>query len=319
MGRNSHATQVSPDELYTLLRNSRTFETERITAEFLLSQDGQVHRVERESVLVHIHEDNGELTVYVPRDERKQEVCFNSKLPRKLCEWLMASPTTGTARTVPSEAVNAVQSVLSAKQFALKDILDEHGIGAVDIANIDEPEVRENTTIGSIGPEPPAILTQTQDNVLPELEAPSRQIPMTPPNQERTESSDDESFAMATPQSSVASPTSHSTSYIAARSRYALSRPALRPAEAYASEEDSYLSLLYNVVRAARSTTFPSRGSFDMSTVLAALPGNTGNDESAAESYCIRSSSQIERDKKIGTAGELFVSIFPNRRATSRS
>jgi hypothetical protein len=73
-------------------------------------------------------------------------------------------------------------------------------------------------------------------------------------------------------------------------------------------EEDAYLSLLRNVVVAARRATFPSRGTFDMSALDATLPESPRQGTAAAESYRLRYSSQLERGRLIGAAGELFVS-----------
>jgi hypothetical protein len=286
-------------------------ETDRITAQLLLTQGNQVHRVEKDSVLVHIREADGELTVYVPRDERSQEVCFNSKLPKTLCEWLMTDPRTQITEQIPAQALNAVQSVLNAKPFALEGILDQHGIGEVDIANIDDDE-----TVPEIGPvpinsAPPAVPDEPEGMGIPRPATPSPQRPA-PSGGEEPESSDEDGSVVATPLSSVASPAPTAvSSYVAVRSAYAASRPPLRATHVSGPDyEDAYYRLLQNVIRVARSTTFPSRGIFDMAAMRSALPGIGGytDNDSAGERYRIRSASQMERDKQIGAAGELFVS-----------
>ena len=137
MTYNSPRTQRDRNEFYILLQNSETLETGKITAELLLRQGDEVLRVEKKSASLHICEDTDRLRVYVPRDNRSQEVCFHSKLPRRLCEWMMTDPTTEITQPVLPDTVAIVQSVLSAQSFALNDILDEHGIVEVDIANSD--------------------------------------------------------------------------------------------------------------------------------------------------------------------------------------
>ena len=136
--------------------------------------------------------------------------------------------------------------------------------------------------------------------------------PETPPprHHAQTESSGDDTPGSLSPLSSVASPEVIATSYVAARSSQAASQPRLRPMDTSGIvQEDHYASLLRNVVRAARRATFPSRGTFDMSALHAALPGFLADNDAAAETYRLRSTSQIERDKRIGAAGELFVSL----------
>lgn len=80
------------------------------------------------------------------------------------------------------------------------------------------------------------------------------------------------------------------------------------------ADEAEYRALLNNIVVAARGATdpLPQHGTFDMSAMRDNLPGG---DESYV-SYDglenvsrIRSSNQFERDKKVGAAGELFVSL----------
>lgn len=81
--------------------------------------------------------------------------------------------------------------------------------------------------------------------------------------------------------------------------------------DADADTDTIYMHLLDNVVRVARRTAFPSHGSFDMHGMLHVLPPS-GEEEAVlpGDSLRVRSSSQLERDKKIGAAGELFVGLL---------
>ncbi|KAL6898616.1 hypothetical protein GGI43DRAFT_408166 [Trichoderma evansii] len=83
-------------------------------------------------------------------------------------------------------------------------------------------------------------------------------------------------------------------------------------ASAGSSDDTQYGVLLERVVAAAQSATLPSQGSFDMSDLRNNLPGQLGDDN--IESFDglgivtrFRSANQLERDKKVGAAGELFV------------
>ncbi|KAK1753770.1 hypothetical protein QBC47DRAFT_303960 [Echria macrotheca] len=307
---NSPRTLSSLGELYTFLRNSRILETDRIQAELLLTQGNRVHRVEKDSVLVHIQEADNGLTVYVPRDERSQEVCFNSKLPKTICEWLMTDPTTQIRDHIPAQALTAVQSVLNAKPFALDDILDQHGIGEVNVPNINDEVMRQDTALILARPVLPEASDGPEEIIISRPGTPSPGRPA-PSGREEPESSDEDSSVMATPLSSVASPAPNpALPYVAIQSAYASSRPPLRPTPVFIEDnQDVYYRLLQNVVRAARSATFPSQGIFNMAAMRSALPGTDEQSDSATgERYRIRSTSQIERDKQIGAAGELFVS-----------
>jgi hypothetical protein len=78
------------------------------------------------------------------------------------------------------------------------------------------------------------------------------------------------------------------------------------------AEDTQYRALLDRVVAAARAATFPSRGAFAMSGLRDALPGNFAGFDGLDTVNRFRSSSQFERDKKIGAAGELYVSRSPH-------
>ena len=263
------------NELYVFLQNSETLETDKITAELLLTQDDTELRVEKESASLHMREDIDGLKVYVPRDKRSQEVCFNSKLPRRLCEWIMTDPATQIVAPVSPDAVAVVQSVLSAQPFAIKDILDEHGIVDVSIADSDieilaeEKEVhREKVTTVAQGRFLTAAPTEASNNNSPWPETPTSR------HHASTEFSGNDGPGLATPlSSSVASPGVTPSVDVAARSSHEASPPQLRPMDANGVVEgEPRLSLLRGVVDTPRRTTFPSRGAFDMSAVNAALP-----------------------------------------------
>lgn len=91
-----------------------------------------------------------------------------------------------------------------------------------------------------------------------------------------------------------------------------------------ASDDTQYGVLLERVVAAAQSATFPSQGSFDMSDLRNNLPGQLR--DGILESFDgldivtrFRSANQLERDKKVGAAGELFVSIASSTTWNSRA
>ena len=76
--------------------------------------------------------------------------------------------------------------------------------------------------------------------------------------------------------------------------------------------DDQYQNLLDQTIRVARRTHLPSQGAFDMAGVRAALDTLSvvvDDDAVFDEPFHLRSTSQLERHRKIGAAGELFVSI----------
>ncbi|KAF7543724.1 hypothetical protein G7Z17_g10511 [Cylindrodendrum hubeiense] len=66
-----------------------------------------------------------------------------------------------------------------------------------------------------------------------------------------------------------------------------------------------YLQILNNVISAAERMSLPSFGAYDMSDLLSNLPTEEENDPEAP--IILHSRVPLERDMKIGAAGELFV------------
>jgi hypothetical protein len=96
-------------------------------------------------------------------------------------------------------------------------------------------------------------------------------------------------------------------------------RPELAPHVQLSAEDIHYRALLNRVLTAARTATLPTRGAYDMTGLLDALTrSEIASFDGLDPMNRFRSSSQIERDKKIGAAGELYVSgplsIFPRQR-----
>jgi hypothetical protein len=300
----SPRTKSDLEAFYTLLRSSETLETDKITSELHLHQDGRTLRVKKAMASLHIRGDSTSLQIYVPKNERSQEFCFNSKLPQGLCEWMMSEPMTQIREPVLREVVNVVQSVLSVKPIALHEVLDYHGISLVATPWEEADELEEeDRSVAGAGPRS----SEQSDNELSQARIPGNQS---------NDSSGREDLGTDTPPSSVhslnASTASRNeeVSYITALSRSAASRPGDPQMNAFLSSSDDYPRLLRKVVNAARRTTLPSRGAFDMSAIHAALLSVTSEEDAVREPYRVHSTNQLERDKQVGAAGELFVGVF---------
>ncbi|KAJ5973694.1 hypothetical protein N7481_010904 [Penicillium waksmanii] len=93
--------------------------------------------------------------------------------------------------------------------------------------------------------------------------------------------------------------------------------PVFSPNHALQDEESENQDVLNHIISAARRDPFPSRGIFNMDHLNQALREVMGDEQ--YEGFdgpgvvgAFRSSSQLERDKKIRAAGELYVNTkFP--------
>jgi len=72
-------------DYYSLLRNSETLETDKISIRLQLHQNGEILVIEEEhGISVDIHETFEKLRIFVPRNKIDREACFHSKLPQHL-------------------------------------------------------------------------------------------------------------------------------------------------------------------------------------------------------------------------------------------
>ncbi|OCK73843.1 hypothetical protein K432DRAFT_364328 [Lepidopterella palustris CBS 459.81] len=289
--------------LYDILKGANVLETDGISSELHLSQGDQIYIVQAARSELHIQEDQSGLKVYVPRDASSQEVCYYSKLPRGLVEWMMTDEPSQTQRKVDETAVRVVNSVLNARKSALPRILESEGITGVYFA--DEEDEEDKGAMGHAGRPPTAQLPKP---TTPLQASGLASVPVTP-----SPRSDGEALSYETPISSIpsiASPqTNHSGNTKETRliPRVSQSAPVLAVNGMGVDVDAGYVRLLEKILNAARRAVFPSRGSFNLSELLRALPEDGRGDGSVFDDpggFFLN--SQIERDKKIGAAGELF-------------
>ncbi|KAE8403244.1 hypothetical protein BDV37DRAFT_283851 [Aspergillus pseudonomiae] len=278
---NSPRMLKSEDTFYELLRT--------------ISQDGKDILVEVSRSELHLHETDTDLTIYVPRDEKAQCLCFVDRIPKALLEWIMTEPTTRICAPFPDRALDVMEKVLQVPLPYVAATLDRAGV-----VSIETEEVAEEDGID--------LTTSNGDRQAEEV---SGDAASGYGNQFGTESNTP-SATFPTP--SVVSgeigeasvPLSRTRSNFRSLSPSSLLRT---PRSTYnaAPVYIEYRSILEKVVSAARQFIFPTRGSIDTSLLgefqnlhLREPSDNTGH---------LRSLEKLERDKRIGAAGELFVSI----------
>ncbi|KAH6672747.1 hypothetical protein F5X68DRAFT_175032 [Plectosphaerella plurivora] len=294
--------RAGASDLYKLLQGASTFETTGIYSVLRISQNGRSFELETASGDMHLDENDSGLVFYVPLDEEKQEICFLDNMPRSVADWLMRDPTTQIPDRVQEDMVTKLMMAMNASTASVDFILTRRGIITVPIANSDISEAAEEGS--SSGSEEGTRLT---------MRTPTR----TRAASELSSDTDDDNDARHTP-SSGQSP-DHGIVDIIRSSRFASERGArpmsYRPSvdrsfgPAPSNEDAQYLRLLTKVVEAARQATFPSQGAFDMSNLLSSLPRGIwqGGFDGPEVRDRFRSTSQLERDKKIGAVGELYV------------
>ncbi|KZF20943.1 hypothetical protein L228DRAFT_223072 [Xylona heveae TC161] len=319
---NSPRYQVDAVGLYQRLCKAEVVETTGISSVLQISQDGQLAEVTETIGDMHIDDGSSGLTIYVPMDKKAQDFCFASPLPTHLADWLMRNPTTQICDKVESELITALTTLLYADFSIVDDILDRQGIIQVSVPYEDAEIVGDDAErlVHPVDEDAPSsqqyeISDQLHTESLDEDEA-------SPQKYEISDQSDTEPLEESTESLQIPTPYESSNNVseqvITRQSRMASHQSVatyIRPAPATSvdfprsAEDTQYLRLLNKVVQAARNAQFPSRGAFDMTGLLIALPreGSFASFDGFDVGDRFRSSSQLERDKKIGAAGELYV------------
>lgn len=270
-----------------MLRTANIEMTDGITSVLSISQDGNVTEVKEPIGTLHISEQQTRITIYVPVDKRKQELCFSSHLPKQFTEWLMRDPVTHIQEKADSALLAAITALLSSDPSVMNLVLDHHGIIDVELPNED-------------------LIEDDDDDDSDE----SVQWPVTPDISTSRVSAE----PLYTP--SMSSNDIHpESSYPPTSPTNAPSHHRIPPYEDPSEGDMHYCRLLSQVIGAARDDPFPSIGTHDTSGLSEALPredrgirfaGFDGIDVRNA----FRSDSQRIRDEKIGAAGELYVSAI---------
>ncbi|KAB8261764.1 hypothetical protein BDV32DRAFT_148089 [Aspergillus pseudonomiae] len=281
VGNDAQQSLVSKDRnialrAYGLLRyNNQVRATDGISSELHLSQDGKDILVEVSRSELHLHETDTDLTIYVPRDEKAQCLCFVDRIPKALLEWIMTEPTTRICAPFPDRALDVMEKVLQVPLPYVAATLDRAGV-----VSIETEEVAEEDGID--------LTTSNGDRQAEEV---SGDAASGYGNQFGTESN--------TPSATFPTPSVVSGEIGEA------SVPLSRTRSNFRSLSPSSLLRTPRSTYNAAPFIFPTRGSIDTSLLgefqnlhLREPSDNTGH---------LRSLEKLERDKRIGAAGELFV------------
>lgn len=227
---------------------------------------------------------------------------FTNLLPDKLLDCMMRDPVTQVSQNVTNSAMNATKNIVLAPLAMLRRALEDNGIAQVQVANVDE-DVALDTVSSATAVSVADTRTDNNANDRGGSQAEDAEIRM--------------AFASSssTSQRVVVNSTVH-RSMSAQSSAWSSDTPSQSSGTSssggsrnVASSQASYTALLSKVIAAGqrpRANALPLCGAFDLSQLYTDLQPTRDDAELG-----LRSASQIERDCKIGAAGELYVSFHP--------
>ncbi|KAL4784029.1 hypothetical protein BJX76DRAFT_348158 [Aspergillus varians] len=286
--------KIGEQHFYELLKKINVRETDGISSELHLNQDGKDIKVEVSQSELHFQESESGLTIHVPRDEETQYLCFLDRVPRALMEWIMTEPSTGICEPFNEKALSVLSKVLQAKMKYITLTLDRSGIMSVetpDDSAADEVAVTIERGVTERH-------NEGRDYIDDGISA--REVIRSA----RTDLSvtlDDYEF-ITSPYAGPSTPSwLLSRTPFTPRGTASAANPVSPDRELPGQSVDiAYLSILRTVVTVARSSIFPSRGSSSTAAI-------TQSPDTINGSFQLRGLEKTYRDKLIGAAGELFV------------
>lgn len=286
--------------MYRRFRDTDVHESSGISKTITLSLNGiNPVTVEGARASLHIEEDDSQLRLYVPKDERLQELCFINSLPKGLVNYLGIDDLA---------AIKVFGDVLKARPVVIDDLLVELSIIRLRWPDPGyHPAPSDQSFEDNAGNGANAALSLAPSQ--PSYSRSSTPGPSTP----RPASSASSSFASRTDYSyerSIYTPATSSFTGSMTTPRSSLT-PVPTAARAEMSSTDAinnerYIALLDYVIASANGgeclirvrMTAEITSSIDQNATPVALSDTP---------FGIRSENQIQHDIKLGAAGELYV------------
>ncbi|UKZ78366.1 hypothetical protein TrVFT333_006103 [Trichoderma virens FT-333] len=301
-------------ELYDMLKEAKVFETDKISCLQIVQQGGKQYSHEISRSEFHLEETDVGLDIFVPQEKKSQALCLARALPARLFEWMTTVPSTKNSSSINDRSHSLVKDILKEDSDIYNQILLAEGIVDIDIEDEDVSDEEDSTTASSARGEASEAYGSTEFGS-------NMATPLTDISSPRMDFDQDEIL-----------PTVAHQDIIGANSRFASSRSATRvliqetPSNASArnielstsiqreaiSASIGYTGLLSQVVSAARRASFPTKGIFDLDALRESLPSIAATNSNLYETDGSEFNSalglpQMERDKMIGAAGELYV------------
>jgi hypothetical protein len=299
-----------------LLLHAEVFETDGITRNLEHTQNNKTVTVEVHSSKLHIEEESEVLKIYVPKDQKDQELCYLRALPTKLFNEIMMGDTSrNSTLAADSSAVAIIAALFTSSDEIIGYVLDEAGIGSVpypdefndEASNLAEPGIEPTEQNGDrpeVSPADESTWSGTEGRVLtPEESGSSTGSRLLSPTPTFSYRANYRSESQASRQPLISS----------FRSPPSSPRSSTLPPFSVNSSQTEYRRLLNNVIAAARSKRggFPMRGPFNLDGLLSALPVDSPEEPVSYDlPFGVRNENQLAHDMKVGAAGELYVCFY---------
>lgn len=135
-------------DLVKVIQSIQVHETDDIMLKLRLKKNGKEYEIGRSDF--HMKDDGPDsgLKIWVPRNRQRKALCYASKLPSELFDWMMRNPSTNITHT-PADRERGrrlVGIILSSHSSLIPEILEKEGIVSAGLEmDIDEDEVDDDS------------------------------------------------------------------------------------------------------------------------------------------------------------------------------
>lgn len=281
-----------------------------------MQQGGRSYDHEISRSKFHLEESGAGLDIFVPQEKKSRALCLARDLPSRLFEWMTTSGSAKNPSSASDRNHSLVKDILKEDSDIYNQILLEEGIVDIDIEDEEvfddedsvstsstrreASELSDSTEIGS------NMATPLTDMSSPRMDFDHGEILATVVHQDTIVAS-----SRVTSSQNITGLFVQQTSPHASGERIEVSTSLQREV---ASINLGYAGLLSHVVSSARRASIPMKGTFGMDALRESLPSlpTSNSNNFGIDSYGFNSAGilpQMEREKMIGAAGELYVSF----------
>ncbi|PKK48916.1 hypothetical protein CI102_6559 [Trichoderma harzianum] len=295
-------------KLYYLLKQAKVFETDKISCIQLVQQGGQSYSHEISRGKFHLEESGNNLDIFVPLEQKSRALCLARDLPARLFKWMTTNRSVDDPSSINERSYSLIKDILKEDSYAYNHILFEEGIIEITIEG-EELSGEDSISISSVTGDASELRGSTE--IVSDMSTPSTDI-----SSPRTIFDHDEIRPTVVHQDTTVSISRFASSPSA-------NRLFIQETSSNASAENvevstsiqreslsvdlGYFGLLSHVVSAARRASFPTKGIFDLDTLRESLPSLSSVSGIQYYEKFAGTFPQLERDKMIGAAGELYV------------
>lgn len=280
---NSRKVGKKNNALFRLLQKATVHTSNKISKSMRLIQGSSVYTVEGTRGNFHMDHSETQLNLYVPRNRQSRETCYLQDLPRGIFEFLALSDQT---------AENLLVKILRSTNLDIVDgflesagIVEVQGINRPTEGNIMEPRVRLDSVLDTDG-----------------IDAASHGSQRMPGTYQDTAPS--ESHGLAAVQLNIAHPLDQQDTL------------SIMPTVEEPLDDTVFSTLLYRIIQLGSNACLPPAGRVSFCFCNHRLEVTNSNCHDHHPEYpSIFTNRSLDRDRKVGAAGELFVSLRPPQRS----